>query len=313
MEYTDNSTGFTSEDWTDLFEYINDKATTPFLGAGLAREYFGSGNELAEKIAEEFDYPFHDTSNLAKVAEFARIKKNDSFKVRKFVADYIKNKKLPNFNDRSEPHRILAKLDLPIYITTNYDHLMFEALKSDGKNPIIESCNWNALAKIQGRHSVFDEGVPHHFDYRNPLVYHIHGEVDNPQSMVLTEDDYLNFIVKLYINIDKLFPSEIRLALASSAIIFIGYSLSDWNLRIILRKIADDLKSASMTHCSIQLTPTDIKSGYENKIKEYLKSYFQIIQGGISLKVFWGTAIDFCQTLSEKSEVLKVKVNVNTS
>ena len=38
-------------------------------------------------------------------------KKQDSFRVREFVADYFKGKKLPEF-DSSEPHRILANLDL---------------------------------------------------------------------------------------------------------------------------------------------------------------------------------------------------------
>jgi hypothetical protein len=278
----------------------------------VAREYFGSGSELSEKIAKEFEYPFDDTWNLAKVAQFAAIKKRDSFRVRKFVADYIKNKKLPDFNNPAEPHKILAKLDLPIYITTNYDHLMYEALKSDGKKPVIEFCRWNDLAQIQGKSSIFDEEKINHFDSNNPLVYHIHGEINNPQSMVLTEDDYLNFIVKLYVDIDKLFPAEIKLAFVSSSIIFIGYSLSDWNLRIILRKIADSMKSASRTHCSSQLTPTGIKIEDENKIKEYLKSYFEIIQGGVSLKLFWGTAADFCHGLAEKMKQNQIQ-NVHTS
>jgi hypothetical protein len=305
----DSSTGFTNEDWEDLFFYINKKNTTPFLGAGIAMEHFGSGKDLAEKIATEFEYPFDDTFNLAKVAQFATIRKRDSFRVRTFVADYVKSKTLPDFNNPSEPHMILAKLDLPIYITTNYDHLMYEALKSDGKKPVIEFCRWNDLAQIQGRPSIFNEDKVNYFDSNNPLVYHIHGEVDNPQSLVLTEDDYLNFIVKLYVDIDKLFPAEIKLAFVSSSIMFIGYSLSDWNLRIILRKIADSMKSASRTHCSIQLTPTGIRVEDENKIRDYLKSYFEIIQG-VSLKVFWGSAIDFCHTLSEKSKNLGMKQNV---
>jgi hypothetical protein len=295
------SAAFTDEDWEDLFYYIKNKNTTPFLGSGISRQHFGTGKDLADKIATEFGYPFNDDYDLAKVAQFATIrKKGDSFRVRTFVADYIKNKKLPDFHDPSEPHMILSKLNLPIYITTNYDHLMYEALKSDGKKPVIEFCRWNDLAQIQGKSSIFDQF--NEFDPYNPVVYHIHGEIDNPQSMVLTEDDYLNFIVKLYVDIDKLFPAQIRLRFASSSIMFIGYSLSDWNLRIILRKMAYSMKSTSTTHCSIQLIPTDVKPGYENKIKDDLKSYFQIIQG-VNLNIFWGTAIDFCHTLSEKAKI----------
>lgn len=307
-----SSQGFTDEDWEDLFYYITKKNTTPFLGAGIAREHFGSGEELAKKVATEFKYPFDDISNLAKVSQFAAIKKKDSFRVREFVADHIKSKKLPDFSDPFEPHRILAELDLPIYITTNYDHLMYEALKSKGKKPVIEFCRWNDLAQIQGKRSIFEDKFDD-FDFDSPLVYHLHGEVDNPQSMVLTEDDYLSFIVRLYVDIDKLFPPQIKLAFVSSSIIFIGYSLSDWNLRIILRKIAEGMKSVSRTHCSIQLAPTGFKIDDESKIREYLKSYFEIIQGGVNLKVFWGTAIDFCHTLSEKRKNQSIKKNVYSS
>ena len=310
MEIIDNPNGFTDEDWKDLFFYINDNSTAPFLGAGISRKHFGSGKELAEKIASEFEYPFYDSSNLAKVAQFATIrKKGDSIPVRKFVANYIKGKELPDFNDPFEPHTILSKLDLPIYITTNYDHLMFEALKNDDKNPIIESCNWNDLSQLQGKVSIFNNREIPIFDFKNPLVYHIHGEVDNPQSMVLTEDDYLNFIVKLDVNVDKLLPAVIREKFVSSSVIFIGYSMSDWNLRIILRKIADGMKSASTKHCSIQLTPSDIKREHEKNIKNYLKAYFEIFHG-VNLNLFWGTANDFCHMLSEKSKNLRKKDNV---
>ena len=78
LNYVDNSThGFTDEDWEDLFYYIKDQNTTPFLGAGIAREHFGSGKELSEKIANKFEYPFDDISNLSKVAQFPTIKKKE--------------------------------------------------------------------------------------------------------------------------------------------------------------------------------------------------------------------------------------------
>ena len=43
----------------------------------------------------------------------------------------------PDFSKEDNPHGILADLDLPIYITTNYDNFMFNALKARNiqKNP----------------------------------------------------------------------------------------------------------------------------------------------------------------------------------
>ena len=40
------------------------------------------------------------------------------------------------------PYHFLAGLNLPIYITTNYDFLM-EALKDFGKDPVSEFFIWN--------------------------------------------------------------------------------------------------------------------------------------------------------------------------
>jgi ribosomal protein S17E len=306
---------FTSENWEHLFHYINQHKVTPFLGAGIAREHFGSGDELAKTISDKFGYPFQDTFNLAKVAQFAEIKTRDALFVRTFVAEYITEKRLPDFNNPLEPHQILAKLDLPIYITTNYDHLMFEALKNDGKNPIIESCRWNESGWVRGKPSVFDRAEIPKFDSKNPLVYHIHGEVDNPQLMVLTEDDYLNFLLRLYLDIDKLFPSQIREALSTSSIIFIGYSFSDWNLRIILRKIATAINSLVPLHISIQLAPTEITDKSENErneIREYLTKYLEAIQK-VNLRIFWGDAFDFCNRLAEQGKRLKTKSGIHAS
>jgi hypothetical protein len=308
MCYVVMDNGFTEEDWDDLFYYIKEQSITPFLGSGIARDIFGTGSDLAKVISDEFGYPFSDTDNLSKVAQFAVIKKKDSYRIRKFVADYIRNKKLPDFDNPHEPHRILSELDLPLYITTNYDHSMYESLIDQGKKPVIEFCRWNDLAEMKGNQSIFEENDIK-FDSQSPLIYHLHGEIDNPQSMVLTEDDYLNFIVKLYVDIDQLFPAEIRNAFVSNSLVFIGYSLSDWNLRIILRRIAEGMKSASRTHCSIQLTPTGIQSIGEDKIKEYLSSYLEIIQG-VKLKIFWGNALDFCNQLSEKNKKYGKKANV---
>ena len=67
----DSPFGLTDQNWKNLFHYINRKKTTPFLGAGISREHFGSGKELAKKIADEFDYPFFDTSDLAKISSIS--------------------------------------------------------------------------------------------------------------------------------------------------------------------------------------------------------------------------------------------------
>ena len=94
----------------------------------------------------------------------------------------------PDFRAPDEPHGVLADLDLPIYITTNYDGLMLGALRDREKDPIRELCGWNELVRMASPSALDDGVVP---TPARPLVYHLHGHSDVPQSMVLTEDDYL--------------------------------------------------------------------------------------------------------------------------
>ena len=163
--------GFTDEDWDDLFYYIKEQSITPFLGSGIARDIFGTGSDLAKVISDEFGYPFSDTDNLSKVAQFAAIKKKDSYRIRKFVADYIRNKKLPDFDNPHEPHRILSELDLPLYITTNYDHSMYESLIDQGKKPVIEYCRWNDLAEMNNDNNNDDDKKNLLNDFTNTKLY----------------------------------------------------------------------------------------------------------------------------------------------
>ena len=109
----------------------------------------------------------------------------------------------PNFDlpeYENSPYAILAELPFPIYITTNYDNFMEKALKDKRRNPVTEFCRWNPGAQL-----IYDggdfESVVKKSKYspvvEKPLVYHLHGVLDKPESMVLTEKDYINFIVNL--------------------------------------------------------------------------------------------------------------------
>ena len=51
---------------------------------------------------------------------------------------------------------MLARLPLPVYITTNYDEFMVQALSGQHKDPKRELCQWNEL--VRGSPSVLDPG-----------------------------------------------------------------------------------------------------------------------------------------------------------
>src|SRR5256885_1935999 len=66
------------------------------------------------------------------------------------------------------------------------------------------------------------------------LVFHLHGPAQ-PQALVLTEDDYLRFLVTMAGEGKQLLPKAVREALDRNALLFIGYRLADWNFRALLQ------------------------------------------------------------------------------
>jgi hypothetical protein len=131
---------------------------------------------------------------------------------------------------------VAADLNQPIYITTNYDKFMEAALKSRGKEPVSEFCRWNSYAQDLEISSVFEKNEEYVPSPEQPLVFHLHGIIDQPPTMVLTEDDYLDFLTSLSLKgSEAILPAIIRDVLSSYTLLFIGYSLEDISFRLLFR------------------------------------------------------------------------------
>ena len=113
-----------------------------------------------------------------------------------------------------------------------------------------------------------------------------------PESLVLTEDDYLDFLVNISSD-QALLPLRIQRALTGASLLFIGYRLADWSFRVLYRGLISSME-ASLRRISVavQLPPED------QDVQNYLAEYF----GNINVKVYWGTARDFSAELRERWE-----------
>lgn len=285
------------EDWDLLVRRIKGKRCTPFVGAGASCPTLRLGSEIADQWAKLFDYPLADSSDLAKVAQYLAIEKDPFFPKEEIQREFI-NKPPPNFEECDQPHCCLADLNLPIYITTNYDDFMFQALEYREKKPKRELCHWNESVKHLAPTVLGGEYEP---SPANPLVFHLHGHYKWPQSLVLTEDDYLEFLVN-FSNERRLqfLPPAIRNALAHTSLLFVGYSLADWSFRVLFRSVIEALGSTSgMKSIAVQLEPpakNKSKTGIE-RAQVYLEKYFSRIQQKIEVRVYWGEARAFAGEL----------------
>jgi len=249
-------------DWDTLVRRIRSKACTPFIGAGAAAGYLPLGGGLSQQLAQEFNYPLADSQDLARVTEFVAVTKRDGMLPKDRIREVIQNVKGPSFESKSEIHRVLAGLDLPIYLTTNYDDFMFNALRMDGKDARREVCRWNKLL-LEQEPSAFDEGYDP--TPANPVVFHLHGRADIPESIVVTEDDYLDFLVNISKDLavsptgaqqKAALPVRIRSAIRNTTLLFVGYRLADLNFRVILRGLLGSIEQSTKRIQHRRATPT---------------------------------------------------------
>ena len=223
--------------WKRTVRRIKAGQCTPFIGAGASAEYIPVAADLAKALADQYDYPFDDTGDLARVTQFAAVQEGDRLEIKRATRGrYVRERASSGFRrPPDEPHALLADLRLPIYLTTNYDDFMYDALAADPKrSPQRAICPWYTRAawEIERANSLFQEAAGYDPDSARPIVYHLHGHHSVPQSLVLTEDDYIDFLVRVSGD-PNLLPPVIQEALASDMLLFVGFSLADWTFRVI--------------------------------------------------------------------------------
>jgi hypothetical protein len=211
--------------------------------------------------------------------------------LKKLVASHLSGYRPPDFRAPTSPHGLLAGFPIPLYLTTNYDPFMSQALAQRGRPPQTVICRWNRTSR--------DEPV----DPRQeaPVVFHLHGAATEPPSMVLTQDDYLNFLLALAIDkgFDEktLIPNKILPLLTLRPLLFIGYSLKDWSFQVLSKGLSRLLpQEEKRRHISVQLVDPlhDSDPATYRRARAFLDHHFDRQE----ISVYWGTAADFCKELN---------------
>ncbi|MDX1520803.1 MAG: SIR2 family protein [Anaerolineae bacterium] len=196
----------------------------------------------------------------------------------------------PRF-DRAEVEPLvrLADLPLPIYLTTDYHDFIEVALRRAGKNPRTEICRWHkGLDSIP---SVFDGKYQPTKD--EPLVYHLLGYDAYPESMVLTEDEHLEFLIAIRQNLGRdtdPISLRVRQAMAESSVILLGYSLRDLDFKVVFWGLIKP-RPIPQTSVSVQLPPSDVERAF---LEKYLNTF--------EFRVYWGDIQKYTNELSEALE-----------
>ena len=204
-----------------------------FLGAGASttfrvddsREEPGlpTGGELAKWLAEQCEYTNGTVYDLPKVAEYyLYTKSGDRELLEKAIQEKIQ------IGCKPRPiHTVIAQLSqIKIVITSNYDSILENELNNYGRNLTKHVYDPQNPKTGRFQRSVF-------FDDTEIILHKMHGSIDEPRSMVITQSDYIRYLT--YLNdVDRGMPEYFRKTIIPQfTLLFLGYSLEDWNFRVI--------------------------------------------------------------------------------
>jgi hypothetical protein len=244
---------------------------TPFLGAGVnlvgvdltagfeKGKRLPSGVELANLLTDEFEYEGEDPHDLVRVAQWVELS----------IGRADLEESLREVFNRDFPpsvvHEVLARTpnfvrhqpvqEFPLIITTNYDDALERAFEAQGE--AVDVLTYVAHGPDQGRFrhtspdgettvvSVGDEYTGLTLRER-PAVVKLHGAVSRSaaddqvedDSYVLTEDDYIECLSNP--DIVRQLPTHVAHRMAQCHFLFLGYSLRDWNMRVMLHRFSQD-------------------------------------------------------------------------
>jgi hypothetical protein len=310
------------EKWPSLIYKIENSQCTPILGPNLYEKLLGSQQEIAQRWAENYRYPMKpsERESLPQVAQFLTVNQYEEAPYNE-LANYLKATVRERFKDKlpaqslperspldqlidsvgtelrkldpHDPYRILAKLPLPVYITTNLHNLLASALVEENKEPQVVLCPWND--DVETIESIYDREPGYQPTIEQPLVFHLFGRLNVPESIVLTEDNFFDFLIGVTRNRD-LIPGPVRRAMTDSALLFLGFQLDDWQFRVLYRSILSQPggeRRKKHPHIAAQIEPDENRNLEPQRARLYLESYFQ----GANINLFWGSAEDFLEQL----------------
>ena len=129
----------------------------------------------------------------------------------------------------STVHEMLASLPFSLIVTTSPNQLLAQALRSANKTPSVQ--RYHAWGDKRDNPEFEITGSP-----LAPVIYHLFGHAEEPESLVLSENDILDFL-KAVISGTSPMPNSLLRVLKSKeqSFLFLGFGVRRWDLRMLLK------------------------------------------------------------------------------
>jgi hypothetical protein len=203
-----------------LIEAYRQKKLILFVGAGVSANLgLPSWSELIDEIAKQLGYDpdvFKTYGDHLSLAEYHRIQKKDHIQPLLNWMDTEWHSATIKI-EKSEIHKIIVEGDFDLIYTTNYDRWIENAHDYYSKE-YIKIVTVTDLTKV--------------VDGKRQIVK-LHGDSSSDYPIVLDESSYFE-------RLDFENPLDIKLRsdILGKSVLFIGYSLSDINIRLLFYKLS---------------------------------------------------------------------------
>ncbi len=149
---------------------------------------------------------------MVSLAQYHSNENNGNHKIsQKIVQEFAKNE------SPTENHKILARLPISTFWTTNYDNLIETSLRNAGK-----------VVDIKHQPKQLTITKPK----RDAVVLKMHGDAEHAQDAILTKKQY-----EIYYQSHSPFITALNGDLVSKTFLFIGFSFTDPNIDYILSRL----------------------------------------------------------------------------
>jgi hypothetical protein len=225
----------------------------PFIGSGLSAPFkLPTWTMLIEDIKNEFvdkiyhpsvDFELNEDEYQVAIDTIKRYGKKTEQDIQEYIAEKYS---LRNINDEKIEHNFLdiTKLDAPVLLTTNYDRLI--------EKYCIGIKPFNSLTE-------YTSNVPMLFrDNTEKSVFHIHGCIANPSSIVISSQAYENLYK------DEHYDNKMKAFTSNHSFLFLGFSLKDVFTRNLLKQHKEYFKGNHY-----MLVPSgDVSTKTEKELRE---------------------------------------------
>lgn len=192
---------------------LDERSVAIFAGAGMSKAAgFVNWPELLVDIADEIGLDVRVEHDLISLAQYhVNHKGSNAGLAKKILEEFTEHA------EETETHRILARLPIPTFWTTNYDSLIEKSLE-------------RAFRVVDTKHSVSQlaDAKPK----RDVVVYKMHGDATEPRKAIISKEQYEN-----YHRTHEAFVTALSADLLAKTFLFIGFSFTDPNLDYVLSRL----------------------------------------------------------------------------